>query len=152
MLPSPSTHRPSKLCWAFMKAQKQTDKVAHLRSNLTSKANSSTLQKGSDFTPLPPRNWHPNWKWRRKPSLPEVELHCQKLKEFLLFVVILIKHACLLQKYLMNPSKKTKSQIVYTEKQCDFTRTRVTIGDKVPHPFPDSSTVNGVSYKRSPQF
>lgn len=64
-------------------------------------------------------------------------------------MLILIKHACLLQKYAINPSNTANSQVLYTEKQCDFTRTRVTIGDKVPHPFPDSSTVNGVSYKRA---
>lgn len=104
MLPSPSTHHPPKLCKAFIKAQRQTDKMAHLESKLTLKANSSTLQKWSGLTPLPPPNWQPNSiSEEGKPSLPEVELHCQKLKESLPFMVILIRHACLLQKYLINP-------------------------------------------------
>lgn len=64
-------------------------------------------------------------------------------------MVIQIKHACLLQKYLKNPPNRAKSQVLYTEKQCDFTRTRVTIGDKAPHPFPDTSRVNGISYKEA---
>lgn len=37
MFPSLPTHHPSKLCKAFMKAQEHTDKMAHLRSKLTSR-------------------------------------------------------------------------------------------------------------------
>lgn len=72
-----------------------------------------------------------------KPSLPEVESHCQKLQEPLLFMVILIKYACLLQKYLRNPLIEPRANYnCILRKRCDFTRTRVTIGDQVPHPFP----------------
>lgn len=48
----------------------------------------------------------------------------------------LIKHVYVLQKYLVDPSSRAKSQTLYTQNQCDFTRTRVTTGGKVPHPFP----------------